>query len=61
MVSNVEVTSIEQISYEGNQIEDENAYKVDLYITYEKELEYPSHVSLILAQVNHKLEIVKMN
>lgn len=61
MVSAVEVTNIEQVNYEGDNASDEKSYKVELYITYEKELEYPSHVTLTLIHANQKLQIVKMS
>lgn len=61
MVSVVEVTNINQIEYEGENASDEKAYRVELYITYEKELEYPSHVTLTLIHTGHKLQIVKMS
>lgn len=61
MVSNVEVTNIEKTDYDGENISDEKAYHVELYITYEQELGYPEHVDLILVHENHKLQIVKMS
>ncbi len=60
MVSEVEVTSIEHTEYDGNTISDDEAYEVDLFLTYEEDLNYPTHVTLILAHINNKLQIVKM-
>ena len=60
MVSEVEVTSIEHTQYDGNTISDDAAYEVDLFLTYEEDLDYPTHVTLILAHANYKLQIVKM-
>ncbi len=61
MVSEVEVTSIEQTEYKGDTISDDMAYTVDLLITYEEDFNYPTHVTLILVHTNHKLQIVKMS
>lgn len=61
MVNDVEVTSIEQTEYEGETISDEEAYRVELYVSYEKELEYPNHVTLIVIHKENKLQIAKMN
>ncbi len=60
MVSEVEVTSIEMTEYHGDSLSDEQAYEVDVIITYEEELNYPTHVTLVLAHANNKLQIVKM-
>ena len=60
MVSEVEVTSIEHIEYDGDTISDDEAYEVDLFLTYEEDLNYPTHVTLTLAHINNKLQIVKM-
>ena len=66
-IKNVEVTNIEQKEYESELeyndeiVKDEKAYYVDLKITYDKDLEYPDEISLVLAHVNDKLEIVKMD
>lgn len=61
LVSVVEVTNINQVEYEGENASDEKAYRVELYVTYEAELEYPPHVTLTLIHANHKLQIVKMS
>ncbi len=61
LVTAVEVTSIEQMEYESDLVVDEEAYQVDLYLTYEEDLEYPNHVTLIVIHNHHKLQIVKMN
>lgn len=60
MVSEVEVTSVEQTGYNGSAISDASAYEIDLFLTYEEELNYPTHVTLIVAHINNKLQIVKM-
>ncbi len=60
MVSEVEVTGIEQTEYNGDTISDDEAYGVELFLTYEEELGYPTHVTLTIAHINNKLQIVKM-
>ena len=60
MVSSVEVTAIEKAEYESDMVSDEEAYTVDLYVTYEEDMGYPTHVTLILVHENEKLQIVKM-
>ena len=60
-VKNVEVTNIEQDEYKGDNLKDSKAYIVDLKLTYDEDLSYPDEVKLILAHVNEKLEIVKID
>ncbi len=60
-IKNVEVDDIEQKEYEGDTISDDEAYYVDLKITYDQDLDYPEEVSLVLVHSNDKLEIVKMD
>lgn len=59
-ITNVEVVNIEQKEYSGEKEEDEEAYYVDLEITYEEDLDYPTSCSLILIHHDNKLEIVDM-
>lgn len=60
MVSEVEITNVEQTEYNGSTISDASAYEIDLFLTYEEELNYPTHVTLTVAHINNKLQIVKM-
>ena len=60
-VKEVEVKSIEKDNYKGNKIQDKEAYTVELNVIYEKDLDYPNTVTLTLAHVSDKLEIVKMD
>lgn len=60
-VSNIEITSIENTEFETENFEDENAYNIELEIAYEKDLEYPETLKLILVHNNDKLEIAQMN
>lgn len=59
-VTNVEILNIEQKEYSGEKETDDEAYYVDLEITYEKDLEYPKSCSLILIHHDNKLEIAQM-
>ena len=61
IVKNVEITSVEQDLFETDDVSDEEAYYVDITITYEKDLEYPTTVSLVIVHNNDKLEIAKVN
>ena len=60
-VKEVEVTNIEQDEYKGDKLKDDKSYIVDLKITYDEDLDYPDEVKLVLAHVNEKLEIVKID
>ncbi len=59
-VSNVEVTEIKTTEYESDTITDDEAYMVELYVTYKEDLGYPTHVTLVLVHDKEKLQIVKM-
>ena len=61
IVKNVEITSVEQDLFETDDVSDEEAYYVDITITYEKDLSYPTTVSLVIVHNNDKLEIAKVN
>lgn len=59
-VTNVKVLNIEQKSYYGNTVSDDNAFYIKLKIIYIKDLNYQEEVDLILIHTNDKLEIVNM-
>lgn len=61
MVTEVTVDDIkvEEYSFE-NDITDSNAYVVNVSIKYEKELNYPKEVTLVLIHNENKLEIAQM-
>ena len=61
IVKDVEITSVEQDLFETDDVSDEEAYYVDITITYEKDLSYPTTVSLVIVHNNDKLEIAKVN
>lgn len=60
MVTSVEVTDISQTEYDTDTAFDSDAYEVELFVTYEQDLEYPTHVTLVLIHENGKLQIAKM-
>lgn len=66
-ITKVEVKNIEKKEYESElkyndeTVKDDEAYYVDLELSYDKNLDYPSEVSLILVHTKDKLEIVKMD
>lgn len=60
-VIQVEVKSIKQDKYKESIYQDDEAYYVDLKLTYEKDMEYPEEVSLVLIHKDNKLEIIKVD
>ncbi|MBP3920070.1 MAG: hypothetical protein J6D28_00725 [Bacilli bacterium] len=60
VVKSVDVTNISNGKYSYGSDTDTNAFYLDFNIVYEKDLGYPSTVSLVLVHVNDKLEIVEM-
>ena len=59
-VKEVEVTNIEKKEYDGEKEQDDEAYYVDVTITYEKDLDYPTECAFIWIHHNNKLELVEM-
>lgn len=59
-VTNVDVTDIKKESYKSKTISDDNAYYVNLKITYDKDLDYQTVATLTLVHHDDKLEIVNM-
>lgn len=60
-ITKVEVTEVEQGSFETDIAQDDKAYNVTLKLTYEKDLDYPTTCNLTLIHSNDKLEIAAMN
>lgn len=61
IVKNIIIDSIETDSYIFDDIlEDENAYVIKMTVDYEKDLEYPIEVTLVLVHNENKLEVAKM-
>lgn len=60
-ITEVKLVSIEQNSYNSeSDFSDDNAYYVDVKITYEEDMGYPTEASFIIAHNDNKLEIVEM-
>ena len=59
-VKNVEVVSLKKSVFNFEKIKDDNAFVVDVSITYEKDLGYQKNVSITLIHNNKKLEIVEI-
>lgn len=59
-VKEVEVTNIEKKEYDGEKEQDDEAYYVDVTITYEEDLDYPIECYFIWIHHNNKLELVEM-
>lgn len=60
-VISIEVDKISQDEYESeSDIVDDLAYYLELTVGYDKDLDYPQTVELILIHSNEKLEIVSM-
>lgn len=60
VVKSVEKSEIYNDTFKYNNGVDNNAYYVILNIKYEKNLDYPEQVKLVLIHNNNKLEIAKM-
>lgn len=59
-VKNIEVVSLKNSVFSFDKIKDNNAYIVDVSVTYEKDLGYQKNVSITLIHNNKKLEIVEI-
>ena len=59
-IKNIEITNIEQKEYDGETTQDDEAYYVNLKITYDEDLDYPTTASLILVHDEEKLEVAEM-
>ena len=59
-VSNVIVKTNEQKEYETKNVKDKNSYVINLDIEYEKDLEYPTNVTVILVHDENKLYVVEV-
>lgn len=60
VVNSVQVSNIETTSFTYNNKTDNEAFKLDLVIGYNKDLGYQNDVTLILIHNNDKLEVAKM-
>ena len=55
-----ELPSVTNQRYNGEKVKDEKAYQATVDITYEKDLGYPSKVTLNIVHVENKLYIVEV-
>lgn len=60
IVSEVEVTKIEQKLYDSDEITDAKAFYVDATISYKEDMGYQTEANLIIVHSNNKLEIAVM-
>lgn len=60
-ITNVEVLDISQGSFDYLEKTDENAYTVELKISYKEDMGYQQNVTLVLIHSGIKLEIAKMS
>ena len=61
MVTEVIIDEIQNQTYSfDNDVEDDNAYIVTASISYSKDLDYPTEVTLVLIHNENKLEVAKM-
>lgn len=60
IVSNVEVLSLKKITFSSEKVDDENAYQVEVGVSYEVDMNYPNKVLLTIVHENDKLVIVEV-
>lgn len=63
VVKEVETLDVKETTYKYNKIKDDKAYKVTVHVSYEKELGYPSEVTVVLIHDDKnpkKLVVIKM-
>lgn len=63
IISKVETEEVKETTYKYKDISDEKAYKVIVNVTYEKDLKYPTEVTVVLIHSEDnekKLEVIKM-
>lgn len=59
-VSSTKILSSTNFNFESEKISDENAYEIEVEITYEKSLDYPTKVKITLVHNDNKLYIVEV-
>lgn len=60
VVTKVEIEDINPTKFETDEETFDIAYEIDLKISYEKDLEYPTNARLIIVEKEKKLQIVEM-
>ena len=62
IVKSVIVDSVNVDSYAFSDVfEDDEAYVVKAIVEYEKDLDYPTEITLVLVHNENKLEVAKMS
>lgn len=59
-VTAAEASLIENKKFESEKVSDENAYEVQVDISYKKDLEYPTNITLTIVHNENKLYIVEV-
>lgn len=59
-VSSTKILSSTNFNFESEKNSDENAYEIEVEITYEKSLDYPTKVKITLVHNDNKLYIVEV-
>lgn len=59
-ITAVTVSATENISFKSDKVSDEKSYEIKVDITYKKDLEYPTSVTLTLVHDENKLYIVEV-
>ena len=60
IVTDIIINSVTNDSFKYGDKIFENSYYIDLEITYESDLGYPTNISLVLVENNNKIEVAKM-
>ena len=63
IVKDVETLDVKETTYKYKDINEEEAYKVTVNVSYEKKLNYPTEVTVVLIhddEMSKKLEVIKM-
>lgn len=59
-ITNVSVKTMTKTTYKYEDIEDDNVYKALVEVEYEKDLGYPTEVTVVMIHNDKKLEVIKM-
>lgn len=60
VIKKVEIKDFKKVKFEADEVKDNNAYSVTMKVEYEKDLDYPTDISLILVHKNNLLQISKI-
>lgn len=63
IVKDVETLDVKETTYKYKDINEEEAYKITVNVSYEKKLNYPTEVTVVLIhddEMSKKLEVIKM-